>query len=235
MVSVDDMPGHRSSDVPVPRPPVAPRSTLGPDHALVPYAHPLRQKVAEQIVASPERGLAEGDPWVRGERESIEALGFDPLEQLMLYEELALARVPAARDAADSAHARVDHGPLLVELHDARALLAPDRRRPAAAAEFRSRWVELWVRCQELRLLNIRIAYDCATGREGGTPSEVVGLVGGELTDAVVDLVSDLRGLHAVVLGKRGPGCVRSTSAPAAGSRELRRAELVERIVGDRR
>lgn len=234
MVSVDDMSDHRSSDAPGPRPPMTPRSALGPDHALVPYAHPMRQRFVEQISVSPERGLAEGDRWVRGERKSIEALGFDSLERLMLYEELALARVSAA-DPADSAHAHVDHGSLLVELHDARALLAPDGRRPAAAAEFRSRWVELWVRCQELRLLNIRIAYDCAKGREGGTPREVVGLVGGELTAAVADLVSDLRGPQAVVLGNRGPRWVRSTSCSAAGSRELRRAELVERIFGDRR
>jgi alkylation response protein AidB-like acyl-CoA dehydrogenase len=86
-----------------------------------------------------------------------------------------------------------DHARLLVELVDARdtVLAAGAAVSPAARADLAARAGRLWVRCQELRALNIRLSLVEEAGGAIAETGSVSNLVWGELAKDVADLGAD--------------------------------------------
>jgi alkylation response protein AidB-like acyl-CoA dehydrogenase len=124
-----------------------------------------------------------------------------------------------------------DHARLLVSLHDARPLLTTDRLSAAAFAESRQRWVQLWLRCQELRQLNVRCALEVASGRDVVELGSVTNLVWGELCKDIAELVADLSGPAAIL---RGSGVSYQRLASRAKSIYSGTSEIQRNIVAER-
>lgn len=124
-----------------------------------------------------------------------------------------------------------DHARLLVELHDARPLLTADRLSAPALADARRRWVQLWLRCQELRRLNVRCALEAVAGREVVELGSVTNLVWGELCKDIAELGSDLSGTAAIL---RGDGASHHRLASRAKSIYSGTSEIQRNIVAER-
>lgn len=126
-----------------------------------------------------------------------------------------------------------DHARLLVELHDARPLLDPHLHSAAAVAAGRRRWVEQWLRCQELRQLNVRCALKAAVGGEVVELGSVTNLVWGELAKDVAELVSDLSGNAAILRGEEISHHRLASRAKSiySGTSEIQRNIVAERLL----
>lgn len=126
-----------------------------------------------------------------------------------------------------------DHARLLVELHDAKPLLTPERHSRAVLADARQRWIELWLRCQELRRLNVRLAIDAEAGREVVELGSVTNLVWGELCKDIAEFVSDLSGDPAIVEGTAVSHHRLASRAKSiySGTSEIQRNIIAERLL----
>lgn len=128
-----------------------------------------------------------------------------------------------------------DHARLLVELSDVRAAVAANRDTlsPAVADDIRSRATSLWLRCQELRALNIRLALLAEQGRAIAETGSVTNLVWGELAKDVADLAADT----AERTGGDVAGAIHHRLACRAksiysGTTEIQRTIIAERLLG---
>ncbi len=123
-----------------------------------------------------------------------------------------------------------DHTRLLVELHDLRPQLVGGSA--AAAADARARWTQLWMRCQELRQLNIRLALQEAAGEEVVELGSVTNLVWGELAKDVAGLAADLDPAGFLA----GPTAHHRLASRAksiySGTSEIQRTIVAQRLLG---
>lgn len=126
-----------------------------------------------------------------------------------------------------------DHARLLVAMHDARSRLrgGADAFDRARVDRFAERYTELWVRCQELRQLNLRMAVLAETGAAVGATGSVSNLVWGELEKDVAEFCADVQGLDAV---RRGSEVARAQIASRAASIYSGTSEIQRNIVAER-
>jgi alkylation response protein AidB-like acyl-CoA dehydrogenase len=133
-----------------------------------------------------------------------------------------------------------DHGRLLVELELARRLVHettrnyPGARSAAELASVRRRYVELWIRCQELRQLNLRMAIMAEAGEAVGSTGSVTNLVWGELVREIAQFSADIRDRGRI---ERGSPAAREQLASRAasiysGTSEIQRNIVAERLLG---
>ncbi|MEU6643597.1 acyl-CoA dehydrogenase family protein [Saccharomonospora sp. NPDC046836] len=126
-----------------------------------------------------------------------------------------------------------DHARLLVELADIRTTLAAAALSPAAAADIRARATSLWLRCQELRALNVRLAVLAEQGRPIAETGSVTNLVWGELAKDVADLngdVADLAGRDVAAAIHHRLAC--RAKSIYSGTTEIQRTIIAERLLG---
>ena len=128
-----------------------------------------------------------------------------------------------------------DHARLLVELVDARDAVraAGQRVSPAGRADLGTRAGELWLRCQELRALNVRMSLAAETGGSIAETGSVSNLVWGELAKDVADLVADA----ADATGTGRDAAIHHRLASRAksiysGTSEIQRNVIAERLLG---
>lgn len=128
-----------------------------------------------------------------------------------------------------------DHARLLVELADARdAVLAaggsvssPVRRDLAARAG------ALWLRCQQLRALNTRMALVAETGGAIAETGSVSNLLWGELAKDVADLTADAAGATGSgVAGALHHQLAARAKSIYSGTTEIQRTVIAERLLG---
>ena len=131
-----------------------------------------------------------------------------------------------------------DHARLLVRLHDiAGDLVAGERSgmlSPAVAAELRQTLAGLWIRCQQLRRFNLRVAINGEAGKGIGLFGSVVNLFWGELEKDTADLGAQALGpeglwrdtdrSHHLLEGRAG--------SIYSGTSEIQRNIIAERILG---
>ncbi|MBA3745593.1 acyl-CoA dehydrogenase family protein [Sporichthya sp.] len=126
-----------------------------------------------------------------------------------------------------------DHARLLVELHEVREL--PADLDDAERDELRRRWALLWTRCQELRMLNLRMAALEDDGVTVGPLGSLSNLVWGELYKEIYDFVAETVGGTAAVARDTVASHDRVHSRAASiysGTSEIQRNIVAERLVG---
>jgi hypothetical protein len=125
-----------------------------------------------------------------------------------------------------------DHARLLVELHDAHGIITSGQLSAAAVAAARQRYVDLWLRCQELRRLNVRLALD--GGDQAMELGSITNLVWGELSKDIADLTADLGGRTAVLSSSRVAHHRIASRAKSiySGTSEIQRNIIAERLLG---
>lgn len=126
-----------------------------------------------------------------------------------------------------------DHARLLVALHEARSL--PGDLGDAERGELRRRWASLWTRCQELRLLNLRMAMLDGDGVGLGPLGSLSNLVWGELFKDVHSFIADhAGGTAAVAAGTEIAHAQLHSRAGSiySGTSEIQRNIIAERLVG---
>jgi alkylation response protein AidB-like acyl-CoA dehydrogenase len=131
-----------------------------------------------------------------------------------------------------------DHGRLLVRLADiAGDLRAGERERllsSATAAESRQTLADLWIRCQQLRRFNLRVAVNGEAGRPVGFFGSVVNLFWGELEKDTADLAARVLGATGLVHWTEPSHHLLSARQGSihSGTSEIQRNIIAERILG---
>lgn len=126
-----------------------------------------------------------------------------------------------------------DHARLLVALDEVRS--PPDGVGDVERGELRRRWASLWVRCQELRLLNLRMAMLDDDGVSLGPLGSLSNLVWGELFKDVHAFVADRAGGSAAVAAGTEIAHAQLHSRAGSiysGTSEIQRNIIAERLVG---
>jgi alkylation response protein AidB-like acyl-CoA dehydrogenase len=131
-----------------------------------------------------------------------------------------------------------DHGRMLVRLAD----IADDLRvsqgaqtvSPASAAEMRQTLADLWIRCQQLRRFNLRVAVNGEAGQPVGFFGSVVNLFWGELEKDTADLTARVLGPAGLVLDTEPSHHLLEGRAGSihSGTSEIQRNIIAERILG---
>jgi alkylation response protein AidB-like acyl-CoA dehydrogenase len=131
-----------------------------------------------------------------------------------------------------------DHARMLVRLADiADDLRAGQRARtlsPASVAEMKQTLADLWIRCQQLRRFNLRVAVNGEAGQAVGFFGSVVNLFWGELEKDTADLAARVLGPGGLVLATDPSHHLlegRAGSIPS-GTSEIQRNIIAERILG---
>jgi alkylation response protein AidB-like acyl-CoA dehydrogenase len=133
-----------------------------------------------------------------------------------------------------------DHGRLLVRLEHARRRLRgiievhPERLSAFELASFRARFAELWIRCQELRLLNLRMAVIAESGESVSSAGSVTNLVWGELEKDVAQFDADIAGGDGITRGTAAAHHQLASRAASiySGTSEIQRNIVAERLLG---
>jgi alkylation response protein AidB-like acyl-CoA dehydrogenase len=131
-----------------------------------------------------------------------------------------------------------DHARMLVRLAD----IADDLRRgqraqllsPATVADIRQTLADLWIRCQQLRRFNLRVAVNGEAGEQVGFFGSVVNLFWGELEKDTADLAARVLGPGGLVLDTEPSHHLLEGRAGSihSGTSEIQRNIIAERILG---
>jgi len=131
-----------------------------------------------------------------------------------------------------------DHSRMLVRLHDIAETLreeaAAGRLADSAVEQARLRLADLWVRCQELRRFNLRIAVRGESGEGIGMEGSVVNLFWGELEREIGELGSEVHGAEGLLLHTEPSHELLAARAGTihSGTSEIQRNIIAERILG---
>lgn len=131
-----------------------------------------------------------------------------------------------------------DHARLLVKLHDTSAALRDverDARMLASeVAAARLQLAELWVRCQQLRQLNLRAAINAEGGEQIGAAGSMVKLFWSELEQDIAALRARAAGLEGLRDGSHLAYEHLASRATTiySGTSEIQRNIVAERILG---
>jgi alkylation response protein AidB-like acyl-CoA dehydrogenase len=131
-----------------------------------------------------------------------------------------------------------DHARMLVHLHDVAATLreqtASGDLTADAVEQARLRLAGLWVRCQELRRFNLRVATRRESGEQIGMEGSVVNLFWGELEREIGELGAEVHGAAGVLLGTEPAHELLASRAGTihSGTSEIQRNIIAERILG---
>jgi alkylation response protein AidB-like acyl-CoA dehydrogenase len=131
-----------------------------------------------------------------------------------------------------------DHARMLVRLADiADDLRAGERAQtlsPASVAEIRQTLADLWIRCQQLRRFNLRVAVNGEAGQAVGFFGSVVNLFWGELEKDTADLAARVLGPAGLVLATDPSHHLLAGRAGSihSGTSEIQRNIIAERILG---
>jgi alkylation response protein AidB-like acyl-CoA dehydrogenase len=131
-----------------------------------------------------------------------------------------------------------DHARMLVRLADiADDLRASQRARllsTASLAEMRQTLADLWIRCQQLRRFNLRVAVNGEAGQAVGFFGSVVNLFWGELEKDTADLAARVLGPGGLVLDTEPSHHLLEGRAGSihSGTSEIQRNIIAERILG---
>ncbi|MCW3019232.1 MAG: acyl-CoA dehydrogenase [Solirubrobacterales bacterium] len=131
-----------------------------------------------------------------------------------------------------------DHARMLVRLADiagelrtaAREKLLPEH----AVAQARLRLAELWIRCQQLRRLNLRVAVRGEAGEAIGMGGSIVNLFWGELERDIGELGAFVDGVRGLLLGTETSHHLLASRAGTiySGTSEIQRNIIAERLLG---
>ncbi len=131
-----------------------------------------------------------------------------------------------------------DHSRILVSLHDLAGELREARKResisrPALEAA-RRRLAGLWVRAQQLRQINLRIAVRQEAGESIGMEGSVVNIFWGELERDLGELTAAVHGPRGLLLGTEPGHEVLAARAGTiySGTSEIQRNIIAERMLG---
>jgi alkylation response protein AidB-like acyl-CoA dehydrogenase len=131
-----------------------------------------------------------------------------------------------------------DHSRMLVELYDIAAELraAAEARRLSthAIAKARLRLAELWIRCQQLRRLNLRTAVRGEAGEAIGMGGSIVNLFWGELERDIGELGADVHGVRGLLAGTAPAHRLLASRGGTihSGTSEIQRNIIAERLLG---
>jgi hypothetical protein len=131
-----------------------------------------------------------------------------------------------------------DHSRMLVRLHDLAATLREEagtgRLDAAAAQQARLKLADLWVRCQQLRRFNLRIAVRQEAGEQIGMEGSVVNLFWGEIEREIGELGSAVHGASGLLLHTEPSHELLAARAGTihSGTSEIQRNIIAERILG---
>jgi alkylation response protein AidB-like acyl-CoA dehydrogenase len=131
-----------------------------------------------------------------------------------------------------------DHARLLVRLQDCVAALesatSDNTISPVRARTLRTSLRALWVRSQELRLLNYRGAQLASAGEGLGAIGSMTNLVWGELEKDISAALAEVSGRHALVFGRHDThGRLAGRAASIySGTSEIQRNIISERLLG---
>ncbi len=131
-----------------------------------------------------------------------------------------------------------DHARMLVHLHD----IAAELRNAAAEGEIsapveaaaRRRLAQLWIRCQQLRRFNLRVAVRGEAGESIGMEGSVVNLFWGELEREIGELGSEIHGALGLLDGTEPSHELLASRAGTihSGTSEIQRNIIAERLLG---
>jgi alkylation response protein AidB-like acyl-CoA dehydrogenase len=131
-----------------------------------------------------------------------------------------------------------DHARMLVRLHDIvgelRDSVAAGRISMRAARHTRRRLAEQWIRCQQLRRFNLRVAVRLEAGESIGMGGSIVNLFWGELEREIGELGSEVHGPRGLLLGTEPAHELLATRAGTihSGTSEIQRNIIAERLLG---
>jgi len=131
-----------------------------------------------------------------------------------------------------------DHARLLVRLLDTEQALGKSERAsvlsPHRARAAREQLSRLWLRCQELRLLNHRGALLASAGQSLGAVGSITNLVWGELEKDLGSAQAEVAGAHSLVLGRHDTHHRLASRAASiySGTSEIQRNIISERLLG---
>jgi alkylation response protein AidB-like acyl-CoA dehydrogenase len=131
-----------------------------------------------------------------------------------------------------------DHARMLVRLDDVadelRASVAAGRISPRAARHLRRRLAELWIRCQQLRRFNLRVAVRGEAEETIGMGGSIVNLFWGELEREIGEIGSEVHGPRGLLLGTEPAHELLATRAGTihSGTSEIQRNIIAERLLG---
>lgn len=131
-----------------------------------------------------------------------------------------------------------DHSRMLVRLHDIAATLREEAASgglsTGAVEAARLRLAGLWVRCQELRRFNLRVAVRVESGEQIGMEGSVVNLFWGELEREIGELGAEVHGASGLLLHTEPSHELLATRAGTihSGTSEIQRNIIAERILG---
>ncbi len=131
-----------------------------------------------------------------------------------------------------------DHSRMLVRLDDIAAVLrgAAGSKQISAeeAAQARLRLADLWVRCQQLRRFNLRVAVNAEAGESIGMGGSIVNLFWGELEREIGELGSEIHGARGLLAGTEPAHELLAGRAGTihSGTSEIQRNIIAERILG---
>jgi alkylation response protein AidB-like acyl-CoA dehydrogenase len=131
-----------------------------------------------------------------------------------------------------------DHSRMLVHLNDIAAVLRQEETRARLTGpetERARRWLaEIWVRCQQLRRLNLRTAVRGEAGEQIGMVGSVVNLFWGELEREIGELGSVVHGARGVLLHTEPSHELLAARAGTihSGTSEIQRNIIAERLLG---
>ncbi|GAA1010537.1 putative acyl-CoA dehydrogenase FadE [Acrocarpospora pleiomorpha] len=127
-----------------------------------------------------------------------------------------------------------DHARLLVRLLDCERVLGAADLPPERALAAREELRRLWVRCQELRLLNYRGTLLAAAGQSLGAVGSMTNLVWGELEKDLGSLQAEVAGARGLVLGRHDTHHRLASRAASiySGTSEIQRNIISERLLG---
>jgi alkylation response protein AidB-like acyl-CoA dehydrogenase len=130
-----------------------------------------------------------------------------------------------------------DHSRMLVRLHD----IAAELSEPATAQissrvvdQARERLAGLWVRCQQLRRFNLRVAVRGEAGEGIGMNGSVTNLFWGELEREIGELGAQVHGARGLLLDTEPGHEVLATRAGTihSGTSEIQKNIIAERLLG---
>lgn len=130
-----------------------------------------------------------------------------------------------------------DHARLLVALHEVRPQLerADADLDPVEREDLRRRWAAMWTRCQELRMLNLRMAVLEDDGVALGPLGSLSNLVWGELYKDIYEFLAQVQGGSVSVARDSAVAHELLHSRAASiysGTSEIQRNIVSERLVG---
>jgi alkylation response protein AidB-like acyl-CoA dehydrogenase len=131
-----------------------------------------------------------------------------------------------------------DHARMLVHLHDIagalREAMASGEIAGAAAEQARLRLAGLWVRCQQLRRFNLRVAVRQEDGEQIGMEGSIVNLFWGELEREIGELGAEVHGARGLLLETEPAHELLAARAGTihSGTSEIQRNIIAERILG---